>query len=208
MKAVVVLLGLLLTTTLVHAEQAWKIDPPDGWAEDKESAVEQVEKLRKMTGVNRAEFRQWNAPEGNAALQVLELDADKGDHSGRAMIDGMETGAVKGVDANNQISLTRREENNQIIVDHVIEVNDRRVHMQRHYAVDDQGTIHNVTVTCAGPTGAEVPACTQAFASFKMLVKAVPLAGSRWTDPKFIGGVIGVALLVVIVVWLLVRKKQ
>jgi len=111
-----------------------------------------------------------------------------------------------------QLSTNRREEPDTIVVDQVIEKEGHRIHFQRHYAVDSDDHLHNVTLSCISPAGSEdVAACAPTFASFQWTFKPVQLPKSTALAYK-IGKLVGyfsiAAILVLLVLWASRRKQQ
>lgn len=210
MRAVVVVVGALLVASLAHAAPSSTLTAPPGWTEDT-SGNAALASVKSKPGILRADLRQWNAPDASGALQHIEIEAKFDGEDLRALIDGMERGANTGAGSATKLSYAQREENNVLIVDHVIETNGRRVHLRRYYAVDSSDHVHNATVTCIGPAGAEdPPACAPAYASFSWTIHPVELPKARGLagHMRSLGIYAGIAAVVVlIVVWVIRRKR-
>jgi hypothetical protein len=202
MKAVVVV-GVLLIATFAHAFTHSKISPPPGWIENSLVDQDKVAKVRRMQGVRRVEHQQWTSPDNTASLQVIDVEID---NTNDQMVEGTEAGAVRAAGSAHRISLTRREQGNITIVDHVVEQTDARLHVRRHYAFDDRGGFHFLSATCVGPVGADVPACMTALDSVTLLFKPVsPNMAKPHNFAYRIGQLTGSFILVGLLVWFVIR---
>ena len=208
MKSVVVV-AVLFLTTLASAAPVSTIEPPPGWiVESSPAAMEQVERMRHMEGITRAEVRQWKNLEGDSVLMVLEFEVARNNEDIDNIIDHAETGATRNR-AGTQLALTRHDEGNTVVVDQITETAEARIHSRRHYAADNKNGLHSVTTSCIGPAGRDVPECKRALATFTWLFAPVSRGDARAHNVAYqMGRYIGYAVIIGLGIWLSTRASR
>ena len=212
MKAVVVGVAGILFAALAHAAPSSKVTPPPGWVEDTRGGA--LPDLKNEPDVVRSDVRQRNTPDGATAFKVVEVEMKSEATTARVVIDGFEMGLKRSIIASGrELSLTRRDEGEGIVVDQVVETEGARIHSQRHYAMDDNEHVHSATLTCVGATGSEDPACAAAFASFQWTFKPSHFSKTAAAAAAYTFGQMivyfGIATVVVLLfVFPMLRKKK
>ena len=214
MKAVVVGVAGILLAAVVHAAPSSKVTPPAGWLEDTSETT--VPGLKAKPSIVRSDITTWIAPDETALFRVIEIEMKLENTRALTMINSMEYDVKRLVgSARELLASTRRETADTVVVDHALEIEGRRAHLQRHYAVDENAHLHAVALWCLSPLGAEdVPACAPAFASFRWTFKPAGLPKTRAKDAAYklreYGWYLGFGIIIVVLLVIepIRRKKK
>jgi hypothetical protein len=209
MRLVIVVLVAMFGASLADADPEILVRP--NWT--KEPAPEaQVAPLRKLENSSHVAGTMWRFENGNLLFIGLEVEAVG---ATQKLVEQLEQGLIQGIakgGAGHDVTIgpvTRRTENDRLIIDQVIQGPAAYVHMRRVYAATRDDVVHVAYAQCTS-VGAS-PECDAALDTIRIPIDAVPLENNRTRAISYlIGELVGMGLVIAFVVWLirkLTRKK-
>lgn len=215
MRAALVL--VLCAAATVRASAApWSIELPDGFVEQLGVAEPQLEALRKIPRTVSVDAQVYVSADGRVRLTRMTWLSQFDVPPTRGGLESLERGVMSGSakQATKHISDSRRFVGDTLVAEQADDVTGTRIVQRRMYAADTSRVVHLLSVTCAGPAD-QLAACEKAQASMQLVLpNGAKLDGTapardEEKDVAYIAGyVTGIAFVVLIVVWLVLRMRR
>jgi hypothetical protein len=192
----------------------WSFELPAGYTEVPGAAESQLQVLRKQPTTVSVDAQVYLAPDQTVQLTRITLLSKMSTLPSRASLVQMDRGVVSGASkqATKHVSDTRNWVGDQLVADTVDEKDEIRVHQRRLYSADAEGVVHMFTLICAGAAD-QLAECEKAQQTMQLTLPnqaALPNESpKRKHDIAYvIGQIMGGLVVVVLLIWLLVRRRK
>ena len=209
------LAALVVVLGVARASAApWSIELPPGYVEQPGAGADQIARLRALKSTISIDVQVYLSPDGDVQLTRMTWLTKFDDGPTRGKLEQMDRGVVSGAakSASKHISDSRHWVGDQLVGESIDEANDIVVHQRRLYSVDANGTVHLLSVLCGGPAD-KLAACLASQQRMQLVLpNAAKLEEARektaYELGYMAGQVVGVLGIILLVIWLVVRRRK
>src|SRR5262249_8644185 len=158
----------------------WSFELPPGYTEVPTAGDPQLEQMRRVPGTVSLDAQVYLSREGDVQLTRMTVETQPDEAPTRALLEGMERGAVRGLAAQGakHVSDEFHLVGNQLVAETIDESDTVRMHARRMYSADTSGVVHMFEVTCSGPIS-KLAACEKAQQTMQLtLPNEAPLGAA------------------------------